>query len=107
MRHGCRFELVLENITLSSRPSFSQSTLAGLEGLPTSEVHRLCLESFLRRRMLHRERRRAVDYLVLLLLLLPGVKSEDVMMKKKTAEYVVFHDREGFGKFFASLRNFD
>ena len=82
MRHGCRFELVVENITLSSRPSFSQSTLAGLEGLPTSEVHGLCLESFLRRRMLHRERRRAVDYLVLLLLLLPGVKSEDVMMKK-------------------------
>ena len=30
--------------------------LTGLEGLPTSEVHRLCLESFLRQHLLHRVR---------------------------------------------------
>ena len=38
---GCRS--IIKN---SSRPSFSQANLAGLEGLPTSEVHGLCLESW-------------------------------------------------------------
>ena len=68
-------------MTNSSRPSFSQANLAGLEGLPTSEVHGLCLESILRQHLLHRERRRAVGSL---LLLLRGVwlKPEGVMMTK-------------------------
>ena len=37
---------------------------------PTTEVRGLCLESFLRQHLLHRERRRAVSYLLLLLLVL-------------------------------------
>ena len=40
---------------------FPGGILAGLEGLPTSEVHGLCLESFLRQHLLH-----AVGYLLLL-----------------------------------------
>ena len=51
----------------SSGPIFSQGILTGLEGLPTSEMHGLCLESFLRQHLLHREGRRAVGYLLLLL----------------------------------------
>ena len=53
-------------ITNSSRHRFSQANLSGLEGLPTSEVHGLCLESFLHQHLLHRERRRAVVSLLLL-----------------------------------------
>ena len=51
----------------SSHSSFSQGILAGLGGLPTSEVRGLCLESFLRQHVLHKERRRAVGYLLPLL----------------------------------------
>ena len=36
------------------------------EGLPASEMHGLCLESFLRQHLLLRERRRAVGSLLLL-----------------------------------------
>ena len=69
MQHGCSFVRGLENNhENSSRPSFSQGILAGLEGLPTSEVRGLCVESFLRQHPFHRKRRRAVGYLLLLLL---------------------------------------
>ena len=54
-------------VTSISGPSVSEGSLYGLEGLPTSEVHGLCLESFLRQCLLHRERRRAVGSLLLLL----------------------------------------
>ena len=57
-------------ITNSIHPSFSQANLAGLEGLPTSEVHGLCLESFLRQHLPYRERWRAAGSLLLLVLLL-------------------------------------
>ena len=61
---GCR-----KKIANRSHPSFSPGISAGLEALPTSEVHGLYRESFLRQRLLHKERRRAVGYLLLLLLL--------------------------------------
>ena len=55
-----------KEIPNSSHPSFSQRILTGLEGLPASEVRGLCLESFLRQHLLHRERRRrAIGYLLL------------------------------------------
>ena len=57
-----------KRIANSNRLNFSQGILAGLEGLSTSEVHGLSLESFLRQHLLHRKRRRAVGYLLLLLL---------------------------------------
>ena len=68
MPHGRRFERVLKHHHKQQPPSFPQANLAGLEGLPTSEVHGLCLESFLRQHLLHKERWRAVGSLLLLLL---------------------------------------
>ena len=50
-----------------SRSSFSQGIVAMLQGLPTSEVRVLRLESILRQTLLHSARRRAVGYLLLLL----------------------------------------
>ena len=68
MGHGCRFVRGLkQKHTNSSRPSFSEGILAGLEELPTSEVRWLRLESFLRQHLLHRAHRRAAVYLLLLL----------------------------------------
>ena len=68
MRHGYMGVVLCRGwnrITNSSRPSLSHGILAGLEGLPTSAVRGLCLESFLRRHhLLHRERRRAIGCLL-------------------------------------------
>ena len=65
MPYGRRFEQVLKHH--HKQQGFSQRNLARLEGLPTSEVHGLCLESFLHQHLPHRERRRAVGSLLLLL----------------------------------------
>ena len=66
MPHGRRFERVLKHRRKQQPPQLFPSDF-GRAGLPTSEVHELCLESFLRQHLLHRERRRAVGSLLLLL----------------------------------------
>ena len=48
MPHGRRFERVEKHRHKQQPPRLFQASLAGLEGLATSEVHRLCLESLLR-----------------------------------------------------------
>ena len=67
MPHGRRFERMLKHRKKQQPPQLFPGEFAELEGLPVSEVHGLCLESFLRQHLLHRERRRAVGSLLLLL----------------------------------------
>ena len=69
-RHGCRFVRVLKNNHKERPPQFFPGDLGRTVRAADSEVHGLCLESFLRQHVLRRERRRAVGYLLLLLLLL-------------------------------------
>ena len=59
--------LMLKLINNQKPPRLSQGTSVGLEGLPTSGVHGLSLESFLRQPLLLRERGHAVGSLLLLL----------------------------------------
>ena len=67
MGNWCRLERVLKHNRKQQPPQLPQASLACLQGLSTSNVHGLCLESLLRQYLLHRERRRAVGYLLMLL----------------------------------------
>ena len=106
--HGRRFERVLKHHHKQQPPQlFPQANLAGLEGLPTSEeVHGLCLESFLRQHLPHRERRHAVGSLLLLaaVRVLNKIRGryddKTCQYFQKLAKCAVFRDRKFFCRLF-------